>query len=117
MYQYEYYTTKKGEQPVRGWIAALPLQERAVVRQKIEKLSEEGLKLLQTNMLTTIEGHGGDFYELRTGQLRIGLYFVRHKDTFVLLHGWRKKKQKQPKDIEEAYSRLQDYLSLVRNRT
>jgi len=56
VYQYEYYTTKRGEQPVRDWIGALQLDERAVMRQKIQKLCEQGLKLLKTKMLVTIEG-------------------------------------------------------------
>lgn len=110
MYDYEYYTTKSGEQPLRDWIASLPINERAVIREKIQKLCEEGLKLLRTKMLTTIEGYSGDFYELRGGQLRIGVHFDRSKNMFILLHGWRKKKQRQPKDIDEAFSRLRDYL-------
>jgi phage-related protein len=111
VYAYEYYNTKQGEQPLRGWIAALPKNERAVIREKIQKLCEEGLKLLRTKMLTTIEGYSCDFYELRGGQLRIGIYFDRSKNIFVLLHGWRKKRKKQPKDIDKAFSRLTDYLS------
>lgn len=111
MYQYEYYTTKRGEQPVRDWIGELPLRERAVMWDKIQKLCEEGLKLLRTNMLTPIEGYGADFYELIGGQLRIGVYLDRPKDMFILLHGWRKKKRRQPRDIGIAYNRLIDYLS------
>lgn len=111
MYAYEYYATRQGEQPLRDWIAALPLKERAVIRAKIQKLSEEGLKLLGTNMLKTIEDYDDDFYELVGGQLRIGIYFDRPKNMFILLHGWRKKKQRQPRDIDEAFSKLRDYLS------
>lgn len=111
MYQYEYYTTKRGEQPVRDWIGALQLDERAVMRQKIQKLCEQGLKLLKTKMLVTIEGYSADFYELRGGKLRIGVYLDRSKSMFILLHGWRKKRRRQPRDIEIAYNRLIDYLS------
>jgi len=111
VHEYEYYTTKHGEQPLRDWVAALPKQDRAVIRQKIQKVGEEGLRLLGTNMLTTIEGYDGDFYELRGGQIRIGVYFDRFTNRFILLHGWRKKKQRQPRDIDEAFSRLEDYLS------
>lgn len=110
MYEYEYYTTRDGEQPLRDWLAALPKQDR-VIRQKIQKLAEEGLRLLGTNMLTTIEGYVGDFYELRVGQIRIGVYLDTFTNRFILLHGWRKKKQRQPRDIDEAFSRLEDYLS------
>lgn len=67
--------------------------------------------LLRTNMLTAIGGYAGDFYELKSGQLRIGVYFDRPKNMFILLHGWRKKKQRQPEDIREAFSRLKDYSS------
>jgi len=111
VYEYEYYTTKRGEQPARDWIEALPIGERGVIRQKMQKLSEEGLKLLKTNMLSTIEGYCADFYELRGGKIRIGLYLDRSKNTFVLLHGWRKTRQRQARDIDEAYRRLVDYLS------
>ncbi len=110
MYQYEYYKEKDGKQPLRGWIADLPIKERAIIRAKIEKLEQEGLKLLNTNMMSTIKDYCGDFYELIGGSLRIGIYFDRPKNIFILLHGWRKKKQKQPRDIEEAFSRLKDYL-------
>jgi len=111
VYQYEYYTTKRGEQPVRDWIGAIPLRERAVMRQKIQKLCEKGMELLKTNMLTTIEGYCADFYELIGGQLRIGVYLDRPKNMFILLHGWRKKRRRQPRDIGIAYNRLIDYLS------
>ena len=111
MYTYEYYTTRQGEQPLRDWIAALPKNERAIIRQKIQKLAEEGFKLLKTNMLKTIEDYGGDFYELIGGHLRIGVYFDRSKNMFILLHGWRKKRQRQPREIDKAFSKLKDYLS------
>lgn len=110
MYAYEYYTRRQGEQPLRDWIAALPKSEKAVIFAKIQKLCEEGLKLLRTNMLTAIEGYSTDFYELRGGKLRIGVYFDRSKNMFILLHGWRKTRQRQPRDIDEAFSKLRDYL-------
>ena len=111
MYHYEYYTTKHGEQPVRDWIVMLPLKERAVIWEKIQKLCEEGLKLLGTELLTTIKGYTWDFYELRGRKLRIGVYLDRPKSMFILLHGWRKKQQRQPRDIMVAYKSLIDYLS------
>jgi phage-related protein len=111
VYAYEYYKTRQNEQPLRDWINTLPVNERATIRQKIQKLAEEGLKLLRTNMLKPIEDYGNDFYELIGGQLRIGIYLDRSKNTFILLHGWRKQRKRQPKDIDRAFSRLKDYLS------
>ena len=78
---------------------------------KIQKLCEEGLKLLKTNMLTSIEGYCADFYELRGLKLRIGVYLDRSRNMFILLHGWRKKRRRQARDIGIAYNRLIDYLS------
>lgn len=112
MWEYEYYRTQYGERPLRDWIEALPLDERTVIRAKMQKLSEEGLKLLRTNMMTAIQGYSGDFYELRGGKIRVGVYFNRTENTFILLHGWRKTRQRQTRDIEVAYARLIDYLSL-----
>jgi phage-related protein len=109
--EYDYYKTRRGELPVRDWLEKLPIKERAVVHHKIHKLSEVGLRLLKTDMLTNLHGYGGDFYELRTGQLRIAVYFDRAKDLILLLHGWRKKKQNQPHDISIAAQRLREYLA------
>lgn len=111
MYDYEYYTTRRGEQPVRDWLESLPPAPRMTMRNRIAKFSEEGLKLLTTEMLARIDGFGPDFFELRGGSLRIGIYLHRARNKFILLHGWRKKKQRQPKDIQMAYRRLTDYLA------
>lgn len=113
MWQVEYYTRRGGRQPVVGWLDDLghsDIQSRTVISDKITNLSEYGLELLGTEMLKVIVGNDKDFYELRGGKCRIGTYFDRLRNTFVLLHGWRKKAQRENREIEQARSFLREYL-------
>ena len=110
MYAYDYYTTANGAQPLRAWLDSLPMKEWAVISAKIEKLGQEGLKLLQTNMMKTIQNSDPVFYELIGGQIRVGVYFDKERNLFLLLNGWRKQKQRQPKEIHKAYLNLIEYL-------
>ena len=49
-------------------------------------------------------------FELRPGTNRV-FYFFIEKDTFVLLHHFRKKSQKTPRrEIEKAKAERKDYL-------
>ena len=112
MYAYDYYTTANGEQPLRAWLNSLQMKEWAVISAKIEKLGQEGLKLLQTNMMKTIENYHPVFYELIGGQIRVGVYFDQDRNLFILLHGWRKHKQRQPQDVQRAYLNLMEYLEI-----
>ena len=53
----------------------------------------------------------GDIWELRPGGNRILYFFFKNK-TFVLLHMFKKKTQKTPKqEIEKAEKEMKDYLS------
>ena len=72
----------------------------------IQLLSEKG-----TRMPDNITKHIEDgIWELRPGSNRV-FYFFFEKDTFVLLHHFRKKSQKTPKrEIDRAKSEREHYL-------
>jgi phage-related protein len=110
LYKIIYYARLAGTQPVGEWLDSLSIQHQAVVMAKIQALEENGLVLLGTKMLSVIKGGDKDFYELRGGQCRVALYFNRSQNTFVLLHGFLKKKQNERSEIKKARSLLQEYL-------
>jgi len=60
-------------------------------------------------MMKPIKGYGGDFYELKYGNYRIALYHETASDTFILLHGFKKEKQRESREILTAYSKLREY--------
>ena len=62
-------------------------------------------------MMDPIKGYGGDFYELKYSNYRIALYHERAIDAFILLHGFKKQRQRESREIRVAYSRLCEYKS------
>ncbi len=73
----------------------------------IELLSQKGT-LMGENITKHLEEN---IWELRPGSNRIFYFFVE-KDSFVLLHQFRKKSQKTPRrEIERAKHERDDYLS------
>jgi len=108
-----YYFRPNGRWPVAAWRDGQPRDIKANIDAKIRKLAENGLNLLRTNMLDNISGDDDDLYELRNLKLkwRIAVYFDRRIDTFVLLHGWRKQKPVQKRDIKQARRLLHEYLT------
>jgi len=111
MWSVEYYKTSMGRQPVAEWRDELDKSSRNNIAAKIEKLREKGLELLNTNMLTRILGYEADLYELIGGKYRIATYYDRRDGKFVLLHGFKKTKQRETRQIEQAHRRLHRYLS------
>ena len=109
----EYYTRSNGRQPVAEWRDGLNSRVKAVIDAKVDHLARYGTELLRTDMLKTISG-SDDFYELRGGQCRIALCCDRPRDTFVLLHGFLKKKRVESGEIEQARRLLHEYLSAKR---
>ncbi|MFA5186783.1 MAG: hypothetical protein WC551_09925 [Patescibacteria group bacterium] len=106
----KHYVAADGTAPARQWINSLTDRTlQMTLRSKIEKLSEHGLLLLQTNSMERIDGDDADLYELKAGQGRIVLYFDRRRDTFVLLNAFLKKRRKQRDKIEEARRFLHDF--------
>lgn len=111
MYYIDYYTEPNGCQPVAEWLDDLDKNMRLHMRDKVVRLQQNGLMLLNTSMMAPIKGYGGDFYELKYSQYRIALYHETASNTFLLLHGFKKEKQRESREIKIAYSRLRDYKS------
>lgn len=114
MHFIEYYTDKKGRQPVVEWRDQLDIRNDHIIDNKIKKFMENGLKVLNTDMFDVIKGDDSDFYELKGGlnkQCRIAIYHDKRRNTFVLLHGWLKKKGRDEQNIERARTILHRYLS------
>lgn len=73
----------------------------------VELLKNQGSRL-PSNISKHLQG---EIWELRPGNNRV-LYFYFEKDTFVLLHMFRKQTQKTPKaEIEKAERECNDYKS------
>ena len=109
MYVVDYYTKPNGQTPAVAWIDSLNIREQARILAKVTKLKEEGLKLLQTNMMKPVVGRS-NLYELRGGQCRIILYHEVTSDRFLLLHGFLKKRQRETREILTACNLLDEYI-------
>ena len=105
----DYYTERGGRQPVAEWLDSLDKNTNAHMQDKIVRLQQNGLMLLNTSMMKPIKGYGGDFYELKCSNYRITLYHEGASNTFVLLHGFKKERRRESREIETAYSRLREY--------
>lgn len=111
MWHIDYYTETTGRQPVPEWLDYLAKKTREYLRDKVVRLQQHGLTLLDTNMMRALKGYGGDFYEIKYDKYRIALYHETASNTFVLLHGFKKERMREIREIETAYSRLREYQS------
>jgi phage-related protein len=111
MWQIEYYAEPSGRQPVIEWLENLETNISAGIQDKIDSLQKHGLILLNTNMMRPLKGYGGDFFEIKYSNYRIAVYYETTSQTFILLHGFKKERQRELKEIQKAYSRLRDYLA------
>jgi len=109
VYHIAYYTEPSGRKPVTEWLDNLDRNTRAVIMDKIRRLEEHGLTLLRTNMMKRIQNRDEDFYELIGGRCRIALYCEVMSNSFILLHGFIKKRQRETREIDIARSRLHEY--------
>ena len=109
MWHIDYYTEPSGRQPVAEWLDNLDKNVSAHMQDKVVRLQQNGLKLLNTSMMAPIKGYGGDFYELKYSNYRIALYHQTASDTFILLHGFKKERKREAREIQTAYSRLREY--------
>lgn len=107
------FETEKGRTPVADFISSLPRKEEAKVYREIDLLKKEGIYLgfPETSAIT-------GYKPLRELRIRFGknlvriFYFLHIRNTFILLHGFKKKTGKTPvREIEIAYRRMKDYLS------
>ena len=105
------YRSPTGDHPVQQFIDGLEIKAQSKVQDTINLLREFGIRLglPHAKKLT-----GTDLWELRivgSDSVRVLYVAVRGK-TFVLLHGFKKKKDKTPlKDIKIAENRLAEYRS------
>lgn len=101
----EYYTDARGRAPALEFIRSLQGAERAAVLRVIALLQEFGTAL-GSGYAKPVEG----LWELRAGPSRV-FYMAYTGRRFILLHGYRKKRQKAPhKEIETAKRRWADFL-------
>lgn len=109
MWRIDYYKEPSGRQPIAEWLDSLDKKTREYLRDKVVRLQQHGLILLDTNMMRPIIGHGSNFYEIKYSQFRIALYHETTRNIFVLLHGFKKERRRESREIEIAYSRLREY--------
>lgn len=106
MWQIRFYEDRRGKSTVLEFINHLPARERAKVFNTLRLLKEFGVELGMPHT-RRIEGR---LWELRPGGNRL-FYFLYVKNTFVVLHGFRKQSTKTPeREIETALRRMQNLL-------
>lgn len=105
------YRTPQGDSPVKEFIDSLELKAEAKVRNTINLLRDFGTKLGAPHVKKLT---GTELWELRilgADSIRI-LYITVTGKTFLLLHGFKKKKDKTPpKEIRIAEERLAEHKS------
>lgn len=108
-----YFETSNGGYPVFDFIEGLDEKSKAKVVNAIDLLDEYGIKLGAPHVKKII---GTDIWELRMlGEDNIRIFYIAVTGrTFLLLHAFKKKKQKtDKKEIKIAISRLKEYLRKV----
>lgn len=117
MHKVIYFKRLNGDQPAREWIKSQDNRIRPNIYRKIEDLSDQGINLLNTNVLDIIKGPDKGLYELRNRGLgwRLAVYYHQKYDTFVILHGWRKDNSYK-KEIGKARSLLHEYIKMEQEK-
>lgn len=104
-----YYQTINGGYPVKEFIGSLNSKAKSKIINALDLLEEFGISL---GLPHSKRISGRELWELRIlgkDNMRI-LYVAIIGKTFLLLHGFQKKKQKtESRDIKIAESRLEDY--------
>lgn len=104
-----YYKTLQGTDPVYDFINSLDGKSKSKIINAIDLLEEFGISLGLPHTKKLI---GTSLWELRIlGSNNVRIFYVAIVDkTFLLLHGFQKKKQKTDRrDIKTAEDRLRDY--------
>ena len=115
MYKIIFYTEKDGNSPVLEFLENLRSKSDKNKDCRIQyKQAVLAIQLLQDNgtwLSSEITKHiDENIWELRPGNNRI-FYFLADKDSFILLHVFRKKTQKTPiREIERAKRERDDYM-------
>lgn len=108
------YRNSSGDYPVQEFIDSLEIKAQSKVKDTIKLLQEFGIQLGLPHVKKIT---GTQLWELRivgSDSARV-LYVAMTGKTFVLLHGFKKKKDKTPpKEIKIAEDRLADLRSRIR---
>ncbi len=101
-----FYKTPQGDTPVNEFILSLEIKAQSKARDTIKLLQEFGIRLGPPHVKKLT---GTELWELRilgSDSIRI-LYLAITDKTFLVLHGFKKKKDKTPpKEIKIAEDRL-----------
>ena len=101
-----FYTTERGDSPVKEFIGGLDSVTRAKFISYIELLIEQGPNLKRPYADTV----GGKIRELRPRQARV-LYFFAFRDNIVLVHGFLKKRREiEPAEFAIAQVRMANWI-------
>jgi phage-related protein len=114
----EFFELSNGCKPVLDFIDGLPTKDKAKIVKEIELLKDYGIELGSPRARKITGKKYVGLWELRirfsSNYYRI-FYFLYKNGTFVLLHGFIKKKNKTDiRELEIAKSRMSKYLELRR---
>ncbi len=104
-----FYKTLQGDTPVNDFILSLEIKAQSKVRDSIKSLQEFGIHLGPPHVKKLT---GTDLWELRiVGSDSIRIFYIAISGkNFLLLHGFKKKKDKTPpKEIRVAEGRLTEF--------
>ena len=107
----DYYKTINGKSPVGDFLDALDAKAKSKVINSFDLLEEFGTRVGSPKVEKV---QGTELWELRIlGRDNIRIFYVaKSGKSFLLLHGFVKKKQKtDTKEIKTAQERLKDYNS------
>ncbi len=105
----KYYSPLTGTSPIYEFIESLPPKAISKVYNTFQLLTEFGLTIREPHVKKLT---GTPLWEIRIlGEDNLRIFYVTVKEsTFLLLHAFKKKKQKTPiKEIKIALSRLAEY--------
>nr|MBI5455900.1 type II toxin-antitoxin system RelE/ParE family toxin [Candidatus Levybacteria bacterium] len=108
-WEIEFYQTSTGNKPIEEFIDSLEKKTQLKIAHAIDLLQEFGLRIGYPQIKKVT---GTDLWELRIlGSDNIRIFYIAiNNKTFLLLHGFRKKKQKTPdREIRLALGRLKEY--------
>lgn len=106
----EYYESSSGDKPVENFINSLEEKAQTKITRTLELLEEFGIRIGLPHAKKLV---GTPLWELRvlgSDSIRI-FYITKEQQSFLLLHGFKKKTQKtEKKEIKVALVRLSEYL-------
>jgi phage-related protein len=101
----EFYVDDRGLIPAYEFINSLSPREHAAAMREIDLLVRYGTSLT----MPYVRHIEGSLWELRPGSIRL-FYFLYTGNTFIILHGYRKKGDKAPtREIDTAMRRMNEF--------